>query len=343
MPVQKAGRGRAAILAAVINARVLLAVAGKPVGVDNAPSLSRAAGVNYPDLSKEIFAYGPFALRWYGLAYLAGFISAWWLAKYRARSLAGWTDLGISDLIFYCALGVILGGRLGYVLFYGLDMAIADPLWVFKVWTGGMSFHGGVLGVIAAIFYFAHRNGKPVLEVADFVTPFVPVGQLFGRLANFVNTELPGRVTSVPWGLHYPCDVVRGLDASCVGLYENVARHPSPLYQAATEGVLLGVVMWLFIRRPRPMGTVSGLFLMGYGAARLFTEMFRQPDVQIGLIGGVSMGQLLSMPMVVGGLGLFVWALRFSRPPALKVLGITASAETAPVVQPRNKPKPARK
>lgn len=302
---------------------------GKAAAVHNAAFHLRVAGVNYPDLHSEIIAFGPFALRWYGLAYLAGFVCAWWLAKYRARSLAGWTDLAISDLIFYCALGVILGGRLGYVLFYGLDIAVKDPLWIFKVWTGGMSFHGGVLGVIAALSYYAHRSGKPVLEVADFVTPLVPAGLLFGRLANFVNTELPGRVTDVPWGLHYPCAAVSDLSASCVGLYEEVARHPSPLYQAATEGVLLGIALWLFIRRPRPMGCVSAVFLSGYGVARLCTEMFRQPDAQIGLIGGVTMGQLLSVPMLVGGLALFIWAMRFAQPPALKALQNTGTVDVA--------------
>ena len=288
--------------------------------MDNAPSLERVRGVNYPEIDSVIAEIGPFALRWYGFAYLAAFICAWCLARLRARRLAGWSDLAISDLIFYSALGVILGGRLGYVLFYGLDLALRDPLWIFKIWTGGMSFHGGLLGVIVALFYFAHRTGKRVFEVADFVAPLVPTGLLFGRLANFINTELPGRVTDVPWGLHYPCVMVQGLNPQCSQIYETVARHPSPLYQAALEGVVLGILIWWFVRRPRPLATVSGLFLVGYGLARLFTEFFRQPDTQIGLLAaGVTMGQLLSIPMVLGGLGLMWWGFTREQPPALRL------------------------
>lgn len=299
--------------------------------MDNAPSVQRVRGVNYPEISSVIVEVGPFVLRWYGFAYLAGFACAWWLAKLRARQLAGWNDLAISDLIFYSALGVIIGGRLGYVLFYGLDLALRDPLWIFKIWTGGMSFHGGLLGVIAALFYFAHRTGKRVFEVADFVTPLVPTGLLFGRLANFVNTELPGRVTDVPWGLHYPCNVVLDLNPQCYGLHESVARHPSPLYQAALEGVVLGIVIWLFVRRPRPLGTVSGVFLVGYGLARLCTELFRQPDVQLGfLAAGVTMGQVLSIPMVLGGLGLLWWGFTREQPPALRLQDVDDDAAALP-------------
>ena len=266
----------------------------------------------------KAFELGPIALRWYGLAYLSGFVGAWWLGMRRARRLAGWSEQQVADLIFYAALGVILGGRFGYMLFYGLDNALRDPLWIVKIWTGGMSSHGGMIGVIFALWLFARHTNKRLLEVGDFVAPLVPAGLLFGRLANFVNTELPGRVTDVPWGLHYPCWAVRALSANCGDGYEAVARHPSPLYQAAAEGLVLGLLIWLFLRKPRPTATVSGLFLLGYGVLRLITESFRQPDADLGfaLAGVITRGQLLSAPMVIGGIGLILWGVLRETPPA---------------------------
>lgn len=274
--------------------------------------------VNYPVLHSEIVSVGPFALRWYGLAYLAGFFCALWLGRRQARRLAGWNDQAVSDLIFYGALGVILGGRVGYVLFYGLYQQHESSWWIFKVWEGGMSSHGGMLGVTIAMWLFARNTGRRLFEVGDFTAPLVPAGLLFGRLANFVNTELPGRVTDVPWALHYPCDALQGLQPICVNGYEIVARHPSPLYQAGCEGLVLGVLLWWYVAKPRPLATVSGLFLIGYGVLREFTESFRQPDANLGfVIGHVSMGQLLSLPLILAGVALFAWGWAKEQPPRL--------------------------
>ena len=295
--------------------------------------------MNYPQLHSEIVAIGPFALRWYGLAYLAGFVAAWWLGTRRAKSLAGWDEQGISDLIFFSALGVIIGGRLGYVVFYGLETAIRDPLWVFRIWTGGMSFHGGMLGVIVALWWYARAAGKRWFDVTDFAAPLVPSGLFFGRLGNFVNTELPGRITDVPWALHYPCWAVQELNRSCGEGFEAVARHPSPLYQAGLEGIVLGTIVWLFVARPRPLGSVSGLFLLGYGVLRLVSENFRQPDANLGFVlaGVLTRGQLLSLPMVVGGLGLMIWAVLKEKPPPLKVHSdVTRTGEVGGADAPAN-------
>lgn len=290
--------------------------------IDNArrpdPCAVEESLLNYPQVHSEIVAYGPFALRWYGLAYLAGFVCAWWFGVRRARQLAGWDGQGVADLIFYAAMGVIVGGRLGYVLFYGLETALRDPLWIFKIWSGGMSFHGGMLGVIAALWLFARQTGRRWFEVTDFAAPLVPPGLFFGRLGNFVNTELPGRVTDVPWGLHYPCWAVQALNDQCGAGFEAVARHPSPLYQAGLEGIVLGAILWLFVARPRPLGSVSGLFLLVYGLLRLISEQFRQPDAGLGfaLAGVITRGQLLSAPMVLGGIGLMLWGFFREQPPA---------------------------
>ena len=287
--------------------------------------------MNYPALDGVIISLGPLALRWYGLAYLAGFVCAWWIGVRRVRRLAGWDEAAVQDMVFYAALGAIIGGRLGYVLFYGLQTALHDPLWIFKIWTGGMSSHGGLLGVIVALWLFARNTKRRWFHVTDLAAPMTPPGLFFGRLANFVNTELPGRVTDVQWGLHYPCWAVRELNSNCGEGFEAALRHPSPLYQAGCEGILLGILVWSFLARPRPTATASGLFLVGYGVLRLVSENFRQPDANLGFVlaGVITRGQLLSAPMVIGGLGLMVWGFLKEQPAPAR-----DAAESAPTSAP---------
>lgn len=268
------------------------------------------APVHYPIIDPVIVSFGPLAIRWYGLGYLAAVLVGWWLGRRRARLLPGWSDADVADLAFYCALGAVLGGRIGYVLFYGTARLIEDPLFLLRIWEGGMSFHGGLLGVGVALWLFARRTARPWTVVADFVAPLAPLGLGFGRLGNFANTELPGRVTSVPWGLEFPCSAVRELNPGCTGYWEGVLRHPSSLYQAASEGLVLFLIVYAFARPGRPPPSVTGVFLTGYGCLRFTTEFFREPDPQLGLVGfGVlSMGQLLCIPMVLGGIALIAWA-----------------------------------
>lgn len=253
----------------------------------------------YPAIDPVAFSLGPISIHWYGLAYLAAFAFAWWYGTVRARRRdSPFSRQDVADLVFYGALGAILGGRIGYVLFYGFERLLADPLYLFAFREGGMSFHGGMLGVTLAVWWFGRRKGRSLLEVTDFVTPLVPIGLGLGRLGNFANAELPGRVTDVAWALVYPGDVV--------------ARHPSALYQAFTEGlVLFALVVW-FARHPRPTGAVTGVFLIGYGALRFTTEFFREPDAHLGFVAldWMSMGQVLSLPMIVAGAALLIWSLR---------------------------------
>lgn len=237
--------------------------------------------------------FGVIQVHWYGVMYLIAFGSAWILGSYRARLPgSGWNEKQLSDLIFYGAVGVILGGRAGYVLFYHFDYFLSDPLWLFAVWEGGMSFHGGLLGVVAMIIWFSKKEQKSLLELGDFVAPLVPMGLCAGRIGNFIGGELWGRPTDQSWGVIFP----RAVD--------QLARHPSQLYQAALEGLVLFVILWWFSSKPRHSGAVAGLFLVGYGVARSLIEFFREPDAHLGLIGFdlLSMGQLLSLPMVILGL-----------------------------------------
>ena len=253
--------------------------------------------MNYPEIDPVAFSLGPIQVHWYGLTYLVGIGMAWWLARQRAERL-GLTKDQVSDLIFYAAVGVILGGRLGYALFYHFDRVLADPLWLLRVWEGGMAFHGGFLGVAVALLFFARKHRLSWLQLGDFVAPLTPLGLGLGRLGNFINGELWGRVSDVPWAMVFPDG---GPDP----------RHPSQLYQFALEGALLFLVLWLFSRKPRPMGSVTGLFLIGYGSLRFLVEFTREPDAHLGLLlGGLSMGQLLSLPMVAVGVALMVWAYR---------------------------------
>ena len=255
--------------------------------------------LQFPDIDPVIFSVGPLSVRWYGLMYLIGFALAMWLANRQAeKSNSGWTKEQVSDLLFYGMLGVILGGRIGYVLFYQFSYFIENPLYLFRIDQGGMSFHGGTLGVITAIAIFAWTRKKSLFEVGDFVVPLVPLGLLAGRIGNFINGELWGRVTDVPWAFIFPSGGPE-------------PRHPSQLYEAFLEGLVLFLILQWFIKKPRPAGSVAGVFLLGYGVFRFIVEYFREPDAHLGLFAGfISMGQILSLPMVIGGLGLLIWAYK---------------------------------
>ncbi len=262
---------------------------------------------HYPHIDPIIFSLGPVSVRWYGLAYLVAFALCWWLGNRRAgRPGSGWSREEVADVVFYGAVGAVLGGRIGYTLFYGMDKFLHDPLFVFRVWEGGMSFHGGLLGAVVGVWWFGRRTGRTFLEVADFAAPLVAPGLGLGRLGNFANTELPGRVTDSIFGLVYPCSAesIRQIHPLCVGEWESFARHPSPLYQALSEGIVLFALVWWFSSKPRPLGAVSGVFLVGYGTLRFTTEFFRMPDPQLGFVAmhWLTMGQLLSLPMIFAGI-----------------------------------------
>jgi len=248
--------------------------------------------LTYPTIDPVAIHLGPLQVHWYGIMYLVGFSAAWWLGRYRADRDPKWTPEQVGDLIFYGALGVILGGRLGYILFYDLAAYIQSPLNIFKIWLGGMSFHGGLLGVITALWLYGRRLGKGFFEVTDFVAPLVPIGLGAGRIGNFINGELWGRVSELPWAMVFSDPRAGGLP-----------RHPSQLYEALLEGLLLFVIVWVFSRKPRPLMAVSGMFLLFYGLFRFFVEFTRMPDAQLGLIAfdWMSMGQLLSLPMIALG------------------------------------------
>jgi phosphatidylglycerol:prolipoprotein diacylglycerol transferase len=256
--------------------------------------------LTHPNIDPVALKIGPLAVHWYGLAYLAAFAVAWGLARFRARRAdAPVTPAQIEDVIFYSALGVILGGRCGYVLFYNFGQFLQDPLWLFRVWEGGMSFHGGILGVIAAMGLYAWRQRINPARLWDFVAPLAPLGLFLGRLANFFNQELWGRETTVAWGMVFPrTDPLR------------LVRHPSQLYEAFLEGIVLFAIVWTFSRKPRPPLAVGGLFVFFYGVFRFVVEFFREPDAQIGFaaFGWMSRGQQLSLPMIIIGAGLFIYA-----------------------------------
>tara|TARA_R110001583_G_scaffold10019_8_gene46792 strand:+ start:9653 stop:10513 length:861 start_codon:yes stop_codon:yes gene_type:complete len=248
--------------------------------------------LQFPVIDPIIFSIGPVALRWYGMMYLIGFLGAMFIANKAADKSGGeWTRDQVSDLLFYGFLGVILGGRVGYVLFYQFDYFLAEPLYLFKIWAGGMSFHGGLLGVIAAVYIFARKTNKSFLTVGDFVVPLVPIGLGMGRLGNFINAELWGRQTDVPWAMVFPTDSLQ------------LPRHPSQLYEFFLEGVVLFVILTVVTRKPRNLGLASGIFLIGYGVFRTIIEFFREPDAHLGLyFSFISKGQILSVPMILAGM-----------------------------------------
>ena len=281
---------------------------GKPLIL---PLLADAAGhIRFSDLPvrEDVFTIGGFALRWYSLAYIAGIVVGWWyLLKLLAQPGAPMARRHADDLVFYATLGIILGGRLGYVLFYAPDM-LTHPLRVFRLWDGGMSFHGGVIGTSLGLILFARNNGLSWLRIHDYVACCVPFGLLFGRLANFVNGELWGKPAEVPWAIVFDRTVEFGM--------VEPARHPSQLYEAGLEGVLLFAILWFAFWRTKARyqpGFLVGLFLLGYGLARFFVEFFREPDSQLREFAqatGLHMGQWLCVPMILGGAFLMATAKR---------------------------------
>ncbi len=264
----------------------------------------------YPDIDPAAIRIGNFAIHWYGLMYVIGILAGWWLGRFRAmKPNSGWNPDEIADIFFYGALGVMLGGRVGYVLFYSFGELLHDPLMLFRVWQGGMSFHGGMLGVAFAMWLYGRKNRRTFFEVTDFIIPLIPLGLGAGRIGNFINGELWGRPTDMPWGMIFS-HVDRQL------------RHPSMVYQALLEGVVLFAIVWFYSARSRPRMAVTGLFLLCYGVFRFAVEFVRQPDAHIGFVafGWVTMGHLLSSPMVVLGAVFMVWAYR-NQPNVIEVGG----------------------
>ena len=259
----------------------------------------------YPQIDPVALAIGPLKIHWYGLMYLIGIGAAWLILSRRLNRFdPTWTKEKLSDLVFWVAMGVIVGGRLGYVLFYDLSAYIANPLLIFEVWKGGMAFHGGLIGVMLAVWGFGKRNGKSFFQIMDFIAPVVPIGLGAGRIGNFINAELWGKASDVPWAMIFPTDP------------QQLARHPSQLYQFALEGVALFLILWLYSRKPRPTMAVSGMFALFYGIFRFIVEFVRVPDAQLGYLafGWVTKGQILCIPMIAGGLFLIWWA--YHRDPA---------------------------
>ena len=279
--------------------------------------------LTYPEIDPIAFSIGPLSVHWYGIMYIVAFGGAWLLARLRAAKMPGlWTSDQLSDLIFYGALGAVLGGRLGSALFYNFDRVLSEPLWLLRVWEGGMSFHGGFIGVMFAFYLYSRKLNRHWFDVLDFVAPLVPCGLGAGRLGNFIGGELWGRPTDAPWGMVFPH-------------VDQFARHPSQLYQFALEGVVLFSLLWWFSSRPRPRYAVSGLFGIGYGCQRFFVEFFREPDQDLGFVAmdWLTMGQLLSLPMIFAGIALMVYAYRHPR------LGIDIEREVKQSRQPHKRVK----
>jgi len=251
--------------------------------------------IAYPEINPVALDLGPLKVHWYGLTYLIGFVGAYFLMNYRAKKTGEFTQEQVSDLVFWGALGVILGGRFGYVLFYNFSHFLSDPLSLFAIWEGGMSFHGGMLGVMISLTLYGRKINKTFFELMDFVVPVVPIGLGAGRIGNFIGGELWGRVTDVPWAMVFP-------------RADEFPRHPSQLYQFALEGVALFLIVWFFSSKPRPRMVVSGIFLASYGVFRFIVEFARQPDSHIGFLYGdwLTMGQVLSTPMILIGIAFMV-------------------------------------
>ncbi|MBW8824191.1 MAG: prolipoprotein diacylglyceryl transferase [Xanthomonadales bacterium] len=272
---------------------------------------------------------GPLQVHWYGLMYLLAFALAWWLGRRRIRAgfLPGVSEAGFSDLMFYGMLGVILGGRIGYILFYDFGTYLQHPLQVFEVWKGGMSFHGGLIGVMLAAWYWARKQGMHFFDVADFIVPLAPPGLGFGRIGNFINGELWGKLTSNGWGVVFPQSLPAPYNTMSssqlhvelgAGALNQYARHPSQLYEALLEGLVMFLVLWFFSKKPRHRFAVSGMFLLLYGVFRFVIEFVRIPDEQLKYLafGWLTMGQLLSVPLILAGLFL-LWKSRSA--PVLRV------------------------
>jgi len=260
--------------------------------------------LTFPTIDPVAVALGPVKIHWYGIMYLLGFAAGWYIAVRRTNSkYSPVLKKQVEDLVLFGALGVVLGGRIGYVLFYHFDSFLADPVWLFKVWEGGMSFHGGFLGVVIAMWIYARRHAINFIDLLDFIAPSIPPGLGFGRLGNFIGQELWGRPSDVPWAMVFPKE---GADA--------VARHPSQLYEAFFEGLVLFVVLYWFSLKPRPRGALCGLGILLYGVFRTGVEFTRQPDAHLSydLFGWVTRGQILSIPMIVVGAGLMIWAYKDS-------------------------------
>lgn len=255
----------------------------------------------YPGFDPVALEIGPLKVRWYGLTYLIAFAAAWWLARRRAaRPGSTWTPVDVDDFLFFAMLGVILGGRIGYTLFYGLEYWMQDPLYLLRIWEGGMSFHGGLIGVMVALAVFAHRRGRAVADVFDFAAALPGLGICAVRIGNFINGELWGRPSDVPWAMSV----------------DGVTRHPTQLYEAALEGLLVAAALWVFTSRARPRLAPSGLFLVLYALGRMTVEFWRLPDAHIGYLAGgwLTLGHLLTLPMLVAGLVLLTLAYRRGEP-----------------------------
>lgn len=275
----------------------------------------------FPNFDPIAFSIGPISLHWYGAMYLIGILFALWLAKKRAaKPNSGWSKNEVENLLFWGFLCIFIGARLGYVLFYNFAVFKQDPTTLFRVWEGGMSFHGGLIGSLIFMFIYAVKTRRTFFTVTDFVAPLIPFGLAFGRLGNFINGELWGRVTDASIGMLFPTS--RSADLAFVNQHPEwlnlfnlcggiLPRHPSQLYEMALEGIALFIILNLFIRKPRPTASVSGLFLLFYGLFRFVIEFFRQPDEQLGLFGNfISMGQILSLPMIIFGLIIFIYAYK---------------------------------